>query len=131
MIFEGVIQAGVSLEFQKISNTYTTRDKDVAHLDLDGLRKYSVNRLKVQSELGYKDLLKASSRSWNDRWQTMDIEIDSKNSFDQLAIRFAQYHLLALTPKHDNRLGIAAKGLSGEGYKGHSFWDTEIFILLV
>ena len=59
----------------------------------------------------------------------MDIEIDSKNSFDQLVIRFAQYHLLALAPKHDTRFGIAAKGLSGEGYKGHSFWDTEIFIL--
>jgi hypothetical glycosyl hydrolase len=129
MIFEGVIQAGESLEFQKISNVYTTRDKDTAHLDLDGLRKYSFDQLKVQSEHGYKDLLEASSSSWNDRWQTMDIEIDSKNSFDQLAIRFAQYHLLALTPKHDNRFGIAAKGLSGEGYKGHSFWDTEIFIL--
>ena len=29
----------------------------------------------------------------------------------------------------DNRLGVGAKALSGEGYKGHSFWDTEIFIL--
>ncbi|MGB4842599.1 MAG: glycosyl hydrolase family 65 protein, partial [Leptotrichiaceae bacterium] len=39
------------------------------------------------------------------------------------------YHLKVMTPSHDNRCGIAAKGLSGEGYKGHSFWDTEIFIL--
>lgn len=32
-------------------------------------------------------------------------------------------------PVHDNRMNIGAKGLSGEGYKGHCFWDTEIFLL--
>ena len=32
-------------------------------------------------------------------------------------------------PAHDNRMNIGAKGLSGEGYKGHCFWDTEIFLL--
>lgn len=34
-----------------------------------------------------------------------------------------------MTPTHDNRMNIGAKGLSGEGYKGHTFWDTEIFLL--
>src|SRR5690606_1687463 len=34
-----------------------------------------------------------------------------------------------MAPAHDDRLGIGAKALSGEGYKGHSFWGTEIFIL--
>ena len=34
-----------------------------------------------------------------------------------------------MAPAHDERMGIGAKALSGEGYKGHSFWDTEIFIL--
>jgi hypothetical glycosyl hydrolase len=34
-----------------------------------------------------------------------------------------------MTPAHDNRMGIGAKGFSGEGYKGHSFWDTELFML--
>ena len=34
-----------------------------------------------------------------------------------------------MVPRHDNRMNIGAKGLSGEGYKGHCFWDTEIFIL--
>jgi hypothetical glycosyl hydrolase len=37
--------------------------------------------------------------------------------------------LRILAPIHDSRCGIAAKGLSGEGYKGHSFWDTEVFVL--
>jgi hypothetical glycosyl hydrolase len=34
-----------------------------------------------------------------------------------------------MTPAHDERSSIAAKGLTGEGYKGHIFWDTEIFLL--
>jgi hypothetical glycosyl hydrolase len=57
------------------------------------------------------------------------VTIEADNDFDQLAMRFAQYHLHIMTPAHDNRMNIGAKGLSGEGYKGHTFWDTEMFIL--
>jgi len=46
-----------------------------------------------------------------------------------LAVNFAQYHLHIMTPAHDSRMNIGAKGLSGEGYKGHTFWDTEIYAL--
>lgn len=64
----------------------------------------------------------------NQVWNRVPIEIDGPE-FDQLAIRFAQYHMQLMTPAHDNRMNIGAKGLSGEGYKGHTFWDTEIFLL--
>lgn len=129
MIYEGTLQDGASLDFEKISNVYTTRDKDSLQLELNDLRRHSWEQLKKQSDKGYSSLLTESSAKWDEKWRSMEIRIDSSNSFDQLAIRFAQYHLICLTPRHDNRLGIAAKGLSGEGYKGHSFWDTEIFIL--
>ena len=62
-------------------------------------------------------------------WDKYNFEIQSDNPFDQLALRFSLYHLTVMTPAHDDRMGIGAKALSGEGYKGHSFWDTEIFIL--
>lgn len=58
----------------------------------------------------------------------MPITIDGLE-FDQLAIRFAQYHMQLMIPARDKRMNIGAKGLSGEGYKGHTFWDTEIFLL--
>ncbi|SUX85614.1 glycosyl hydrolase [Citrobacter koseri] len=48
---------------------------------------------------------------------------------DQRALDFALYHLRIMTPVHDERSSIAAKGLTGEGYKGHVFWDTEVFLL--
>ena len=58
-----------------------------------------------------------------------NVEITSEDAFDELAMRFSLYHLTIMTPAHDERMGIAAKALSGEGYKGHSFWDTELFVL--
>ncbi len=48
---------------------------------------------------------------------------------DQFAVHFAQYHMRLMVPRHDQRMNIGAKALSGEGYKGHTFWDTEIFLL--
>lgn len=48
---------------------------------------------------------------------------------DRLGIRFTQHHMQLMTPAHDNRMNIGAKGLSSDGYRSHTFWDTEIFLL--
>lgn len=45
------------------------------------------------------------------------------------AVELAQYHILGMVPWGRSDCSVAAKGLTGEGYKGHVFWDTEIFIL--
>lgn len=129
MIFEGKAGKGDTFQFSKISNIYTTRDSDTAKFSLEELKDFSLGEIRHQSEKGYEKLFQESCQKWGDYWNRMDIRVESENSFDQLAIRFALYHLLIMAPKHDPRMGIAAKGLSGEGYKGHSFWDTEIFIL--
>ena len=62
-------------------------------------------------------------------WQKHPIKIKSEDPRDQLAIRSAKYHLHSMVPAHDERMNIGAKGLSGQGYKGHTFWDTEVFML--
>jgi len=118
-----------TITLEKISNIYTSRDKDVSEKSVDEIRNFSIEQLKNNLKSGYQKLHDESANEWSAYWDKTDIKIDGENNFDQLAIRFAQYHLLGMTPKHDNRYGIAGKGLSGEGYKGHSFWDTEIFIL--
>ena len=58
-----------------------------------------------------------------------DVQIESDDSFDQLGMRFALYHLNIMIKRDDDRVGIGAKGMTGEGYKGHSFWDTEMFLM--
>jgi trehalose/maltose hydrolase-like predicted phosphorylase len=44
----------------------------------------------------------------------------------QRALRFAIYHLIAATKSADEHVSIGARGLTGEAYRGHVFWDTEI-----
>lgn len=129
MFYKAGIAKGETLHFTKISNIYTTRDKDIQGKTLKEIRSLSIENLKSQSKKGFDSLLEESTKAWAAYWVRMNIEVESENDYDQLAIRFAQYHLLIMAPKHDARYGIGAKGLSGEGYKGHSFWDTEIFLL--
>ena len=117
---------------EKYSNVYTSRDNDLSikNPSLDSLKDISLNQLKEIATLEYSELLSAHVHKWDEQvWNTAPINITSTNDYDQLAIRFAQYHLKVMTPAHDNRMNIGAKGLSGEGYKGHTFWDTEIFLL--
>ncbi|MGD0756972.1 MAG: glycosyl hydrolase family 65 protein [Bacteroidales bacterium] len=129
MIYNAEIGVNQTIRLEKISNLYTTRDKESESLSLESLREYSIGQLKSACRLGYDSLLNLSAKVWSEKWKAIDIRIESNDDFNQLAIRFVQYHLLIMTPAHDSRMGIGAKGLSGEGYKGHSFWDTELFML--
>lgn len=129
MIYASDIQVNQTVRIEKISNVYTTRDKETESLSIEKLREYSIEQLKSACKSGYTELQRVSANVWAEKWQAIDVTIESNDHFNQLAIRFAQYHLLIMTPAHDNRMGIGAKGFSGEGYKGHSFWDTELFML--
>ena len=63
-----------------------------------------------------------------DFWSRSGLKIEGISQEEEAAIRFAQYHIQGMTPWHTDKSSIAAKGLTGEGYKGHVFWDTEIFL---
>lgn len=116
-----IIKQNETITIEKISGVYTSRDKDWKTAD-QALTKFAATP-------NYDTLFQAHCKAWQTNvWEQYPIQIEGVN-FDQLAIRFAIYHLTGMTPAHDNRMNIGAKGLSGEGYKGHAFWDTEIFVL--
>lgn len=132
-IYTTTLQKGDTLRLEKISGVYTSRDKKYIGLspeeasiqaERDGLKE-----IRELHKAGYEALFRESEEAWENFWKTHDIRIESKNVFDQPAVRFAVYHLHIMNKPDDNRLGIGAKGLSGEEYKGHSFWDTEIFLM--
>lgn len=126
------LQTNDKMELEKLTTVYTSRDKEFDNTEylLQRLKDRSLEDLRNNSKKGYDSLFHAHIEAWTKNvWNPYKIEINSENPYDQLALRFALYHLTIMAPAHDERMGIAAKGLSGEGYKGHSFWDTEIFIL--
>ena len=72
---------------------------------------------------------KRSQKEWKKYWDKTDILISGNDDYDQLAIRYALYHLHIMANRDDDRDGIGAKGLSGDGYGGHNLWDTEIYLM--
>ena len=120
------INPGQKFTMVKYTNVYTSIDLDV---DADKLAESSVEDLKRNCLSNYDELLQKSSKVWNrDIWQKNYVEIDADDINPQVAINFARYQLAVNTPR-DPRMNIGAKGISGEGYKSHTFWDTEIFMM--
>ncbi|MDE2427101.1 MAG: glycoside hydrolase family 65 protein [Burkholderiales bacterium] len=75
---------------------------------------------------GFKELAAQQQAYLDDFWQQADVEIEGDDALQQ-GMHFNQFHLLQSVGR-DGKTNIAAKGLTGEGYEGHYFWDTEIYI---
>jgi len=78
---------------------------------------------------GFEGLLAEQRQYLDDFWATADVEIDGDAELQQ-AVRVAIFHVLQAGARAERR-AIGAKGLTGEGYDGHTFWDTEAFCLQV
>ncbi|WP_075981744.1 glycoside hydrolase family 65 protein [Bacillus massilinigeriensis] len=85
--------------------------------------------IELQKEISFEGALREQETYLSDFWSHADIQIKGDLKLQE-GIRFNLYHLLQSTGR-DPHSNIAAKGLSGEGYEGHYFWDTEIFIFPV
>ncbi len=76
----------------------------------------------------WEEALERNAAAWDREWELSGIEIDGDDQA-QRAVRFSLYQMLIAAPRHDDRVSIGAKALSGFGYRGHVFWDAEIFML--
>lgn len=122
-------EAGQVSSFEKLVTTYSSRDLELQEVQKSQelLLTLAVNESLTVLEKGFGRALEAHLAAWARRWSRADVEIAGPD-FDQLSLRFALFHLMQMASWHDHRVSVAAKGLSGEGYRGHVFWDTEIFI---
>jgi alpha,alpha-trehalose phosphorylase len=78
---------------------------------------------------GFQGLLDEQRAYLDDFWARADVEVDGDAEVQQ-AVRFALFHVLQAGARAERR-PIPAKGLTGTGYDGHTFWDTETFVLPV
>jgi alpha,alpha-trehalose phosphorylase len=76
---------------------------------------------------GWKGLLDGQRRYLDDFWERADVELGGDPELQQ-AVRFALFHTLQSAARAERR-AIPAKGLTGPGYEGHTFWDSEAFVL--
>ena len=82
---------------------------------------------RAASDAGFDRLFAAHREAWADRWRDADISIDGDEEV-QLAVRFSLFHLIA-SVGDGPEAAVGARGLSGPGYRGHVFWDADVFVL--
>src|SRR5262249_35183910 len=78
---------------------------------------------------GWDQLLAEQREYLDDFWATGDVEIEGDPELQQ-AVRFSLFHVLSAAARAEGR-AIPAKGLTGTGYDGHSFWDTDLYVVPV
>jgi trehalose/maltose hydrolase-like predicted phosphorylase len=145
----GELAPGETVTAEKVVVMYTSRDVDdpvqaaLAHhreiinatpAELEADKHYTLQvdgttmiRPCVRLPI-YEMLLEAHKQAWQSYWQISDVIIEGDDKAQQ-AIRYNIYQLRISAFSHDSRYSIAAKGLTGFGYRGHVFHDTEIFML--
>jgi alpha,alpha-trehalose phosphorylase len=100
-----------------------------ANRSVPALRDQVEAALSEAVQTGWDGLLADQRGYLDDFWGRADVELDGDDEIQQ-AVRFGLFHILQAGARAEGR-GIPAKGLTGPGYDGHAFWDTETFVLPV
>jgi trehalose/maltose hydrolase-like predicted phosphorylase len=112
---------GQTVGIDKHVAVFTSRDVESS----EGIN-LAVSRVRESAD--WESALNANKHVWAEEWERTDVMIEGDEEA-QIAIRFNLFQMLIAAPRHDDRVNIGAKTLSGFGYRGHAFWDTEIFML--
>jgi alpha,alpha-trehalose phosphorylase len=100
-----------------------------AERSLPALRDQVEAALSAVLRTGWDQLLADQREMLDEFWTGADVEIDGDPGVQQ-AVRFALFHVYQAAVRAEQR-AVPAKGLTGPGYDGHAFWDTESFVLPV
>ena len=115
------VETNVQYTLDKLVAIYSTRESRDP-------KTAAIEKLKDARRTSFALHLDAHAREWARRWENSDIAIQG-DDFAQIAVRMSIFHLLQAASESDDRVSIPAKALTGFGYKGHVFWDTDVFIL--
>ena len=116
-------QEGEELVFDTYIVYFSSRDTDGSLYDA------AIRECGRCKETGYEELKEKQREAFRAFWEYGDVKVKGDDGLCQ-GIRFNLFHIMQAAGR-DGRTGMGAKGLSGEGYEGHYFWDTEMYILPV
>ena len=92
------------------------------------LRRRARRAVDEAASAGFDRLLAEQREAWASRWDDADIEVTGDERLTR-EIRFALFHLMASAANDGGPAAVGARGLTGEAYRGHVFWDTDVFVL--
>ncbi len=115
------LETNQSFTAEKLVSLYTNR-QSVSPVTT------ALDRAQQAAAAGYDTLAAANRDAWRAFWMDCDAVIEGDDEA-QLAVRHALFHLRIAAPTGDERVSIGARSLTGFGYRGHAFWDTETFVL--
>lgn len=119
LVLRMAAKTGQALLVEKRVSIYSSRDV---------VEPVSTAVKQTQQDVDWAAALEANNRVWAQEWERTDVTIEGDDEA-QISVRFNLFQMLIAAPRQDDRVNIGAKTLSGFGYRGHSFWDTEIFML--
>lgn len=115
------VKAGVEYIFHKYISVYTSKDSE-------SFREEGKALVKQAGKDGYEKQSEKHCGRWEKLWKVSGVLIEGDDEAME-ALNYSLYHLHCIAPRHSKSLSIAARGLSGQTYKGAVFWDTEMFML--
>lgn len=121
VVARATITPGQTLTADKLVTVFTSRETKTPQFD-------AMDKLNFALMHGHDLLRETNAAAWEAEWEACNVTIEGDAEADR-ALRYSLFQLLAAAPRNDDRVSIAAKTLSGFGYRGHVFWDTEIFLL--
>ncbi len=89
--------------------------------------RVALDALRDAEDVGFERLLSEQRAAWGEFWDVADIRVEDDPEL-QRAIRLALFQLSASVGE-DGETALGARGLTGPGYRGHVFWDTDVFVL--
>jgi trehalose/maltose hydrolase-like predicted phosphorylase len=114
-----------------IDRLEATRLERLAAYAADGDRlpetRSPLEALAAAESAGFERLFAEHRQAWAERWETADIAIEGDAEL-QRAVRFALFHLMS-SVRATGEAAVGARGLTGPAYRGHVFWDADVFVL--
>ncbi|MBW9095465.1 glycoside hydrolase family 65 protein [Microbacterium jejuense] len=121
-VFRVQAKAGVPVRVTKLVSYHTSRGVPAREL-VDRCRRTLDRALGEGVEA-----IRTQQRAWLDGfWERSDVRIGGHDDLQQ-ATRWCLFQLAQASARADGQ-GVPAKGMTGSGYSGHYFWDTEIYVL--